>query len=85
MMEVFKMLPEGTLAEIINGSIYMSPSPTTKHQIILRQLAFVIFDFVKHKKKGAEVFFHLMTCSWMSTLMQCSPISFQFQLKINPS
>jgi Uma2 family endonuclease len=56
-MEVFKMLPEGTLAEIINGSIYMSLSPTTRHQIILRQLAFVIFDFVKHKKRGAEVFF----------------------------
>ena len=46
-MEVFKMLPEGTLAEIINGSIYMSPSPTTRHQTILRQLAFVIFDFIK--------------------------------------
>ena len=56
-MEVFKMLPEGTLAEIINGSIFMSPSPTTKHQVTLRQLALVIFDFVKHKNKGAEVFF----------------------------
>jgi Uma2 family endonuclease len=56
-MEVFKMLPEGTLAEIINGSIFMSPSPTTRHQVILRQLAFVIFDFIKHKRKGAEIFF----------------------------
>jgi len=56
-MEVFKMLPEGTLAEIINGSIFMSPSPTTRHQMVLRQLAFVILDFIKHKKKGAEIFF----------------------------
>jgi Uma2 family endonuclease len=56
-MEVFKMVPEGTLAEIINGSIFMYPSPTTRHQIVLRQLSFVILDFIKHKKKGAEIFF----------------------------
>lgn len=33
-MEVFQMLPEGTLAELINGSIYMSPAPSTEHQRI---------------------------------------------------
>lgn len=56
-MEVFKMLPEGTLAEIINGSIFMSPSPTTRHQAILRQLTFGIVDFLKRNKKEGEVFF----------------------------
>jgi hypothetical protein len=30
-MEVFKMLPEGTLAELINGTIYMSPPPLSRH------------------------------------------------------
>jgi hypothetical protein len=58
-MEVFKMLPEGTLAEIINGSIFMSPSPTTRHQAILRQLTFAIVDFLKRNKKEGEVFFAL--------------------------
>ncbi len=37
------MLPEGTLAELIDGIIYMSPSPVAIHQIvqgeIFRQLA----------------------------------------------
>ena len=56
-MEVFKMLPEGTLAEIINGTIYKSPSPTVKHQIILKELAFAISAFVKHNKKGSLVLF----------------------------
>jgi Uma2 family endonuclease len=37
-MEVFKMLPEGTLAELINGQIYMSPTPTNLHQRISRKL-----------------------------------------------
>ncbi len=55
MMEVFKMLPEGTLAEIINGSIFMSPSPTTKHQAILRQIAFSIYETTKNT--GGEVLF----------------------------
>jgi Uma2 family endonuclease len=31
-MEVYKMLPEGTLAELIDNIIYMPPSPTSNHQ-----------------------------------------------------
>lgn len=30
-MEVFKMLPEGTLAEIINNRLYLTPSTIGKH------------------------------------------------------
>lgn len=62
MMEVFKMLPEGTLAEIIDGTIYMSPAPTTKHQIILRQLFLSIFEFVKHKRKKPKFFLPHQMC-----------------------
>lgn len=38
-MEVYKMLPEGTLAEIIDNQIYMSPSPVFDHQDILLEIA----------------------------------------------
>lgn len=31
-MEVYQGLPEGTLAELIDNQIYMSPSPVFKHQ-----------------------------------------------------
>lgn len=38
-MEVYKMLPEGTLAEIIDNQIYMSPSPLFNHQDVLLEVA----------------------------------------------
>ncbi len=37
-MEVFKMLPEGTLAEVIENTLYMSPTPTGNHQRVSRLL-----------------------------------------------
>ncbi len=54
-MEVFKMLPEGTLAELINGQIYMSPTPTNLHQRISRKLLIKLSDFVEGNDLG-EVF-----------------------------
>ena len=57
-LEVFQMLPEGTLAELINGSLYMSPAPTSEHQRIIRKLSFAISSFVESKNLG-EVFFAL--------------------------
>ena len=51
-MEVFKMLPEGTLAELINGQIYMSPAPTNRHQRILKALLKVVDDFVEKNALG---------------------------------
>lgn len=55
-MEVFKMLPEGTLAELINGQLYMSPTPTNLHQRIIRKLAIKLSDFIDRNDLG-EVFF----------------------------
>ena len=51
-MEVFKMLPEGTLAELIDGNLYMSPSPTANHQSIVLGLASTINDFVESQNLG---------------------------------
>ena len=50
------MLPEGTLAELINGTIYMSPAPNPFHQRALRNLSFAISSFVEQNGLG-EVFF----------------------------
>lgn len=42
MMEVYKVLPEGTLAELVDNILYMSPSPVFNHhnvgKAILRKL-----------------------------------------------
>jgi Uma2 family endonuclease len=51
-MDVFKMLPEGTLCELINGIIYMSPAPLLNHQDTLLSLGSLMFNFVKRKKLG---------------------------------
>ena len=54
-MEVFKILPEGTLCEVINGQLFMSPSPFTKHQMIVTDLSTKINYYCK-KLKIARVF-----------------------------
>jgi Uma2 family endonuclease len=54
-MEVYRMLPEGTLAELIKGKIYMSPSPVTNHQRIIFKISRLIADFVEVHNLG-EVF-----------------------------
>ncbi len=54
-MEVYKMLPEGTLAELINGQLFMSPAPTNQHQRILKKIFKVLDSFVEEKNLG-EVF-----------------------------
>lgn len=56
MMEVFKMLPEGTRVELIEERLYMSPAPTSNHQRIIRKIAFAMSDFVESRGIG-EVFF----------------------------
>ena len=55
-MEVFEMLPEGTLAEVINNKLYMSPSPSFNHQEILSDLFFEIKGHVKANDLGKCVF-----------------------------
>lgn len=52
MMEIFKMLPEGTLAELIDNQIYMSPSPVFIHQITLKKIAKLLDDIIEETGKG---------------------------------
>ena len=54
-MEVYKMLPEGTLAELISGVIYMSPSPVRNHQKIITRLSGRMDHFTEINDLG-EVF-----------------------------
>lgn len=49
------MLPEGTLCEVIDNNIYMSPSPTKEHQRLLLSLASQIQAYVQQNDLG-EIF-----------------------------
>jgi len=51
-MEVYRMLPEGTLAELIDGIIYMSPSPNDNHQAISMTLSIEMGSYIRKKKLG---------------------------------
>jgi Uma2 family endonuclease len=50
-MEVYKNLPEGTLAELIDNVIYMSPSPVYKHQEVLLEISSQLKQHLKDRGK----------------------------------
>ncbi len=55
-MEVYKMLPEGTRAELIDNVLYMPPSPLGGHQSTAAELFGNIFIHVKKTGKGMVLF-----------------------------
>jgi Uma2 family endonuclease len=52
LLEVFKMLPEGTCAELIDNSLYMSPARTTSHQGIVGAILSSIHGYASETKIG---------------------------------
>ena len=50
--EVHQSLPEGTLCQIINNQLIMSPAPTDIHQAVIIELASLLHTFVKKNKIG---------------------------------
>ncbi|MEK6782864.1 MAG: Uma2 family endonuclease [Bacteroidota bacterium] len=51
-MEVYKSLPTGTLAELIDNIIYMSPSPISKHQVILNKINVQLYTHLEKNNLG---------------------------------
>jgi Uma2 family endonuclease len=51
-MEEYKSLPEGTLAQLIENELIMSPAPLEKHQSILMEISAEMFQFVKKHQMG---------------------------------
>ncbi len=54
-MEVYKTLPEGTLAELIDNIIYMSPSPIYRHQSVLQSIFRKLCAEITDKQKGEVI------------------------------
>lgn len=55
MMEVYDMLPEGTLAELIDNQLFMSPSPVFDHQNILLDIAIRLREFLTSGNIGQVI------------------------------
>ena len=49
----YMKLPEGVRAELIEGEIYMSPSPRARHQRIVLNIAYALRQFVESRGLGA--------------------------------
>ena len=47
---------DGNRYEVIDGVLYMSPSPIVRHQIILRNLSFMLGAWTKKTKAGTILF-----------------------------
>lgn len=54
-MEVYEMLPEGTLAELIDNQIYMSPAPLFKHQRTIQSIFIELNKIVENTEMGSIV------------------------------
>ncbi|QQL48578.1 Uma2 family endonuclease [Mucilaginibacter ginkgonis] len=55
-MEVFEMLPEGTICEVIDNTLYMSPSPTTIHQKVLGKIFTRLQMYIEDNTLGEVIF-----------------------------
>ena len=52
MLEIWESLPEGTLCQLINNNLVMSPSPLDIHQVILMEIFYELQSFIKKNKIG---------------------------------
>ena len=50
--EVYDALPEGTLAQLIEDQLVMSPSPTENHQKVLNTINVLISVYLKENLLG---------------------------------
>ncbi len=51
-VELFELLPEGLLCEVIENTLFMSPTPSFHHQEISGELYVAIFNELKKTKGG---------------------------------
>lgn len=52
LIDVFKGLPEGTFAQLIENNLIMSPAPSDKHQKILDKIYRRLGDFIERNRLG---------------------------------
>jgi Uma2 family endonuclease len=48
----YERLPEGSLYQLIDGELIMSPAPTPRHQRVLRELLIILYGYVVERELG---------------------------------
>jgi len=54
-LDVFRLLPEGTLCEVIDNVLYMSPAPKYSHQALVSLLARRIGNYLENTNIGEVI------------------------------
>jgi Uma2 family endonuclease len=54
-LDVFRLLPEGTLCEVIDNVLYMSPAPKYTHQRLVGILFTAIFVHLQQRQIGEAI------------------------------
>ncbi len=62
-LEVWESLPEGTLCQLINDKLIMSPAPIDLHQVILNKINIEISMYLRKNKIG-EIRICALRCSF---------------------
>ena len=52
----YAALPEGVPYQLIDGDLIMTPAPNTYHQRVLKQLGFLLVEFIEKTHRIGEVF-----------------------------
>ncbi len=52
MLDLYRGLPEGTLCQLINNQLIMSPAPTENHQKVLDRIYRRLGDFIEKNQLG---------------------------------
>jgi Uma2 family endonuclease len=51
-MQNFRRLPEGIRAEVIDGKLFVSPTPSTDHQELVQELFLKLYHYIQRNKLG---------------------------------
>jgi Uma2 family endonuclease len=69
--EEFRQLPDdGKRYELIRGEVHLSPSPSTRHQLILLNLSLSLGTYIKNARLGVLAFAPLDVCLNPDTALQ---------------
>ena len=55
-MDDIRNLPEGKRAELIDGQLYMMATPSRIHQQLVKNLTYLIEDYIRHKNGDCEIY-----------------------------
>jgi Uma2 family endonuclease len=52
----YQLLPEGSRYQLVDGELHMSPAPRSYHQIISRNLGFILLKYLEQNPIGEVIF-----------------------------